>query len=1085
MSTRFLQVFLMLMMGFSAMAQVTNSSMTGKVKDASGMELIGATVYATHLPSGTSYGAATNNSGIFNISNMRSGGPYKVEITYVGYENQVVEGINMLLGQVYVLDVTMKESGLQLEGIEVVGTRSNILNSNRTGAATNISTEQLNSLPTISRSLTDFTRLTPQAQSGNGFAGRDGRFNNIQIDGANFNNNFGLSSAALPGGGSQPISLDAIEAVQVNIAPYDVRQTSFTGAGINAVTRSGTNTLEGSAYTFFRNQDFNGRKIGDVELPEQDKTTSQIYGARFGGAIIKNKLFFFVNGEIEDNTRPGIAFLPTGDPNAVGNNISRTTLADMNTISNFLREQYGYDTGRATGYASNFATKNYKALARIDWNINDDHKFTLRYTQMIATDDQVVNGTSGPNPRFASNRISQNAYAFENANYGFENSVRSVSAELASKFTNNISNQLLITYTRIQDKRTSNSAPFPFVDILKDGDAYMSFGYELFSWKNDVINNVTTITDNLTYTLGKHTITAGFSFDYLTFGNSFQRYGTSYYRYNSMESFLNNETPAAFGLTYSLLPGGADPYAELDFGIGGVYLQDEFRVSDKLKLTAGVRFDKPFYFNDLLSNPAVSALNFTNELATETTKIDVGQWPTSKIMFSPRVGFNYDIKGDRTIQLRGGTGIFTGRVPFVWFTNLPTNSGMLQNTVELTGQAVADRGILFDPNPAAHVSKFPQTAGTSAPGSIAAIDEDFVLPQVWRSNLALDAELPGKLVLTLEGLYTKDINGVVQYNANQAAPIGTMNVGNGNDRRPFYGANNAARRINSGIAEAIVLNNTDQGDSYALTAALSKEFSKNFFASLAYTYTNARDISGNPGSQAASAWSNNASVRGQNDLDLSASQFAVPHRVVGSVSYRFEYLDALATTVSLFYDGSNLGRYSYRYTADFNRDGINADLIYIPRDASEITFTDIVSGGNVQFTAAQQSEAFFNYISQDEYLNANRGQYAERNGALLPWRHRFDFRLLQDLFANIGGKKNTLQLSVDILNVGNLINSNWGIIQQTNYNNGAILVPSVANDGTATFQMARVNNQLVTESFRNVQSTATTWGMQVGLRWIF
>lgn len=1084
MKLRFLQLIILLFAGLSVHAQVTTSSMTGKVTDGKGETLIGATVVAKHVPTGTEYGTVTNELGVFSIVNMRSGGPYMVEVTYIGYQTQTFENINLRLGETYNVNTVLSEDGIQLDGLEIVGTKSNILNSNRTGAATNVSVEQLNSLPTISRSINDFTRLTPQAQSNSGFAGRDGRYNNIQIDGANFNNNFGLSSTNLPGGGSQPISLDAVEQVQINIAPYDVRQSNFTGAGINAITRSGTNNFEGSVYGFYRNQDFNGRRIGSDTLPEFDKTTSNVIGARLGGAIIKNKLFFFANFETENNTRPGINFIPSA-PGRSGPNVSRTTLEDMERVRNYVSENFGYDPGASENYASNFQTKNYKALARLDYNINNKNKFTLRYNQMIATDDQVVNGTSAPNPRSASNRISQNSYAFENANYGFENSVRSLTAELNSQFNNKMSNQLLVTYTRIQDKRTSNSSPFPFIDIKKDGDAYLSLGYELFSWKNDVINNVTTFTNNFTYTTGRHNITAGLSFDYLTFGNSFQRYGTSYYRYSSIDDFLNNATPEAFGLTYSVLPDKRDPYAEVDFGLGGLYLQDEYRVNDKFKLTAGLRVDLPFYFNKLEVNNAVTALKFLDVNATDTIGLDVSKWPTARPLFSPRIGFNYDVNGDRSIQLRGGSGIFTGRVPFVWFTNMPTNSGMLQNTVERTGTQVSDLGITFDDDPKAWVDKFPSTPGTSAPGSIAAIDENFSLPQIWRTNLAVDMQLPGKLVLTLEALSSKDLNGIVQYNANQKAPIGNMNANGGADTRPFFGANNAARRMNASMAEAIVLSNTDLGQSYSFTAQLTKEFSKNLSAMMAYTYTNAEDITGNPGSQAASAWANNLSVRGQNDLDLSYSEFAVPHRVVGAASYRFDYFKHFGTTISLFYDGANTGRYSYRYTADFNRDGINSDLIYIPNDPSEITFTDIVSGGNVLFTAQQQSDAFFLYVAQDDYLNANKGKYAERNGALLPWRNRFDLRILQDIYATVGNKKHAFQISVDVLNVGNMINSDWGILQVTNYNNGSILVPTVANDGTATFQLARVNGAFPTNTFRNVLSTATTWGMQLGLRYIF
>lgn len=1082
---KFLLLGVFLILGLIAHAQVTNSSVSGSVRDAKGEGIIGATVQFVHTPTGTYYGTVTNEIGLYSIPNVKSGGPYKVEITYVGYQSDINENIFIPLGAEFVYNKVLSE-GVLVNEVEIVGTRDNLINSNRTGASTNVTTEQLASLPTISRSISDFTRLSPQAQAGSGFGGRDGRYNNIQVDGANFNNNFGLSSNNLPGGDSQPISLDAIEQIQVNVAPFDVRQTNFTGAGINAITRSGTNKLSGSAYGYYRNQDFNGTRVFADTVPPGDKTTTKVYGARLGGALIKNKLFFFVNGEFENNVRPGISILPSA-PGRSGTNISRTTVADMTLVKNYVMEKYGYDAGRIDNYANEFATKNYKALARLDWNINRNNTFTLRYNQVIATNDQVVNGTSAPNPRSSSNRISLQSYAFENANYQFENSVRSLTAELNSKIKSNLSNQFIGTFTRIQDTRKSKSDLFPFIDIKKGGDNYISLGYELFSLNNDVKNDVFTFTNNLTYTKGAHTVTAGASFDVLNFANSFIRYGTSYYRYDSLEQFLNNMVPSAFAKTYSTLPGSAPAVAELSFGIGGVYLQDQYRFSDKFKVTAGVRVDMPFYFNDLVSNPSVSALNFVDAKGTGATKLDVSAWPTAKPLFSPRVGFNYDPTGKRKIQVRGGTGIFTGRAPFVWFTNIPTNSGMIQNTVELaTAAAIKAANITFDPKIDAHDSKIFSEPGKVAPGSIAAASSDLKLPQVWRSNLALDLKLPGNTIFGLEGIYTNDIVNLIQYNANQKAPIGFMNAANGADKRPLYGNTNALRRVNASMSEAMVLTNTDLGSSYSLTSSLSKDLSNGLFASLAYTYTNAKDLSGNPGAQAASAWSNNVSVRGQNDLDLQNSEYAVPHRVVGSVSYRVNYLKTLGTTVSLFYEATNQGRFSYRYTSDFNQDGINADLIYIPKDASEITFTDIKSGANVLFTAAQQSDAFFKYVEQDAYLNANKGSYAERNGALLPWRNRFDFKILQDIFTNINGRKNTLQFSLDILNVGNLLNSDWGIRQFTSLSNGAILTPTVnATTGTATYQLARVRNALPTTSFTNVLSTATTWGAQAGLRYIF
>ncbi len=1075
-------IIISLLFAFSSvMGQVTNSAMSGSVRDNNGEPLIGATIEAVHTPSGTSYGVATQADGRYAIPNMRVGGPYRVVASYLGYSTQTYEDINLRLGDNFILNVVLNEEGIELEGVQVIAFNNSILNGERTGAETNISSRELSSMPTINRSINDFTRMTPQS-NGNSFGGRDSRYNNIQIDGANFNNNFGLdANNILPGGSAQPISLDAIEEIQVNIAPYDVRQTNFTGAGINAITKSGTNTFSGTAYTLFRNQSFNGNRIGDFDLPEATQSTTNIYGIALGGPIIKDKLFFFVNAEIDNSVTPGIDWVPNNGSNSGEPNVSRTTVEDLERVSSHLRELYGYETGDYRDYPNNFTTGNWKALARLDWNINQSNKFTIRYNQVAGTSDQFVNGNSAPNPRASSNRLSQNAFAFPNANYGFENTVASLTAELNSSIGNNMSNQLLASFTRIQDKRTSGSSPFPFVDIWEDGDAYMSFGYELFSYRNEVLNDAITITDNFTYTVGRHEITAGASLDILTFGNSFRRYGTSYYRFNSVDDFINNASPSAFGLTYSLLPGGEEPYAELKFGLGGLYIQDRFAVTDKFRLTIGLRADMPIYLEDPIANPAVSELRFENE-----TQVDLGAWPNTQILLSPRVGFNYDVYDDRSFQIRGGTGIFTGRLPWVWFTNQPTNSGMIQNTVELNADQVLANNITFDPAIDAHNDKFPQNAGTSSPGSLAFVDPDFKMPQVFRTNIGLDKNLTNDIIFTFDALYTKDINAIVQRNINQRGPVGNLQ---GADNRPLYDRTTLDDiRYETGVNEVMMLTNTNEGFSTSLTGQLTKRFKNNWSGMLAYTYTMSKDLSSNPGSQAASAWSNVQAVRGQNNLDLAFADFAVPHRIVGSFSYRLEYAGFMATTFSLFYSGSHQGRYSYRYFSDINNDGINADLIYVPADPSEINFVDIVDEGEVVFTAAQQSAAFFQYIDNNKYLSDRKGEYAERSGALLPWLHRMDLRVLQDFSIKTSTRTHTFQLSLDVLNFMNLLNSEWGVLNRTVVNNAAILVPAgTNNEGEPQFRLPTIQGgeALPTEAFENVLNRSTTWGAQIGLRYIF
>ena len=1056
----------------SAQAQVTSSAITGRVADGKGEGLPGATVVATHLPSGTQYGTVTNESGRYTIPSVRVGGPYKVTVSYVGYSEQVQDNIFANLGTSANVNVTLVDEGTQLQEVTVRSSRSDVFSSERTGAATTINSEQLKALPTISRSINDFTRLTPQS-NGNSFGGRDGRYNNITIDGANFNNNFGLSSSNLPGGSAQPISLDAIEEVQVNIAPFDVRQANFTGAGINVITKSGTNEVKGTAYTYYRNEKFNGDKVGDEKLPAADKTNNNIIGASIGGPLIKNKLFFFANGEFEKNVRPGFNWVASR-PGVSGSNVSRTTAADLEAVSNFARSEYGYETGPYEGYASNFTQQNFKIVARVDWNINNNHKFNIRYSDVKNTDDNIINGRSAPNPRATSNRVSQNALTYENSNYGFQNSVRSIAAELNSTFRGRFSNQFLATYTFIEDTRTSKSSDFPFVDIWKDKDNYISLGYELFSYNNNVKNTVFNIIDNFTYYAGKHTILGGVSYEQMYFANSFLRYGTSYYRFNSVEDFLTKKLPTAYAYTYSLQPGVAAPASDLTFGQASAYIQDDYSVSPKLKLTAGLRVDMPVYPIDPIENPAVTKLSFKNG-----EKITTGQWPTSKPAFSPRVGFNYS-ETEQGLQVRGGTGIFNGRIPFVWFTNQPTNSGVIQNTFEETRAAELVK-YPFSPNPAAHLDKLPQNAGQSAPSSLASVDPDFRMPQIWRTNLAIDKKLPGDASVTLEAIYSSDLVTVYQRNINYNDPVSTLK---GADTRPLY--TSATRRVVPTVSEAMVLDNTSGGGGLSLTASARKNFGKGLSANLAYTFNNVKDLTGNPGSQAASAWSNNVAVGSLNDLPLAYSDYAVPHRVVGAISYRVDYLGHLATTVSLFYEGQSQGRYSYVYNGDLNGDGLNSDLLYIPNGPGEILFEDVLNADKtVKYTKEQQSDAFFKYIEQDPYLSKHKGEYAERNGALMPWYNRIDFRLLQDFYLNVGGKRNTLQFGVDILNLPNLLKSSWGVRQRTTVSNGAILQYRSLKDGQPVFRLSEVSGQLPTATYQDLVSASTTWGAQVSLRYIF
>jgi hypothetical protein len=1067
------------------MAQVTTSSLSGKITDSQGEALAGATVVAIHVPSGTQYATFCDNSGNYRIQNMRVGGPYKVDVSFVGYSTSTYTDIMLRLGETYVQNGQLSETTTSLQEVVVTaGLRNSILSSERSGTMTNVSGRDLVNMPTISRSIADFTKFTPQAQ-GNSFGGRDGRFNTITIDGAAFNNNFGLSSNPLPGGEAQPIALDAIEEISVSMAPYDVRQSQFTGASINAVTRSGDNTFKGSVYTYLRPESFTGNTVDGNEVAGARSRSSLNIGGRVGGPIIKNKLFFFVSGEYGTESIPGVTWKPSTDGVANADlMISRTLESDMVRVRNFLLENYNYDPGKYKDFDP-FKNVNTKLLARIDWNINKNHKLTLRYNDVVGTSDQQTNANSGPpNNTRASGRISSQSLAFSNAFYGFKNTVRSMTGELNSSFTPKISNKFLASYTFIQDTRTSNSDIFPFVDIWQDGDQYMSFGYELFTFNNDVTNKTLTFTDNITFNLNKHTLTAGVSFDRLFFRNSYIREGTSYYRYNSVDDFINGADPVGFGITYGY--NGVDaPGATATFGFLAGYAQDEWQVVPKLKVTYGVRLELPIYLDKLAGNPAISALTFI-----DGKKMDVGTWPDSRLVVSPRLGFNWDVNGDRSLQIRGGTGLFTGMLPFVWFTNQPTNSGTIQSPEIGWGPGNANLvGLEFNPDYkdflASNPTLFPTTPGALPDNSsLAQVGKDFKFPQIWRSNLAFDVELPWNMVFTGEAMYSKDVNAVQQININLADYTGTLA---GPDNRGYWSSTNAAK-VNTNISAATELVNTKLGYQYSLTAMLTKNFNKGLSGMFAYTYTMAKDISNNPGSSAYSAYSSNSSYGSLNDPELSYSNFATPHKLIGDISYRFEYAGHFATTLSLVYQGYQQGRWTYTYYNDLNGDGVSSDIMYIPATAGEISFVDY--GG---MTAADQQAAFWEYINNNEYLSSRKGEYAERFGEVRPWIHRFDAKILQDIFANFGtDRKYTLQISLDLLNVGNMINDSWGTWVYNplaSYDNVRPLrVVSRGNATTApTFRLnatSLANWEEVTTLSKSI-STSSTWGCLLGLRLIF
>jgi len=1073
----------------------TTSGINGKIVDPSGKALPGATVVAIHVPSGSQYGAVANADGLFSIQGMRPGGPYTIEVSFIGYAKKSLTNISLLLGENFVLNAGMEEASTQLNEVVVVGAKAPVFNSEKNGSSINISTRQLAVMPSISRNINDLTRLTPQA-NGNQIGGGNYRQNFITVDGAQFNNAFGIGTN-LPGNGA-PISLDAIDQISVNITPFDVRQSGFIGASVNAVTRSGNNEFYATAYTYMSNEKYKGNKVGTASFI-RNKSDYNLKGVSIGGPIIKNKLFFFFNYETEKTTVPGpqrVAATP--DAPADGKNIARPTAADMDMMSAYLKDTYGYETGPYQGYS--FQSPGKKLFARIDWNINKNHKFNIRYSYQASKDPTSPSTSVSPfSSIYTGTRQSIDAMWYKNSGYYQERNFTSVSAELNSAFGNGkFLNTLRGTYSYQDEPRSTDGKLFPFVDILKDGKPYVSFGTELFSYGNLRQVATVTLTDDFTWTMGFNNFTAGAQYETDKTKNGFMRFGSSFYVFNSWDDFVNGVNPKNFGITFSNTPGYAQAFPTFNYAQTSAYLQDEINVNSRLKVVGGIRFDLPTYPDPLPEHPIISGLAFgDNSYSTATL-------PKTKIMFSPRVGFNFDLKGDRKYVLRGGTGIFTGRVPFVWIVSQAGDAGMLQTTQ--TYSAGVGTGVPgpFNPEVSAYYPGEQPAAGTIVPGTFTIISKNFKMPQSWKSSMAFDAKLPWGIKGTLEGIYNKDINTAFFVNEGITAPS-NMEVVDANgvsypDNRLIYPNANVDKYYNtqtngiitpgagSGVSP-IVLENRKGGYYWSATAKLEKAFSNGFAAMIAYTHSEAKNLVDGSGDQASSAWNGNANVNGANHPELSYTSYVTPNKVIGSVSYRIEYLKTMGTSVSMFYEGGSTGRFSYVYSSNVVRDGAGSNnLIYVPKDPSEITFVNQTVNTFV-WTAQAQSDAFFAYVNQDKYLKSRMGKYAQRNGALLPWRNQFDMKIMQDFFVNVAGKRNTIQISLDILNIGNLLSKHWGLAQV--YNQGNILtesnVASIVPGGTVkpTFKLNPYNNTMLTNTFSNNIGYPSTYSMQLGIRYIF
>ncbi len=1054
---------------------VTSGSIAGTVIDPQNAAVPGATVVAVHEPSGSRYEGVSRGDGRFTILGMRVGGPYTVTASLSGFQPKPVRDVIVNLGVATDLSLSLSNVAVS-EEVTVTAESSEVFSSARTGAATTVQRTALATLPNISDRINNFARLTPQYSGGGTFGGQDNRLNNITVDGSYFNNSFGLQGQPGDRTGVAPITMEAIEQIQINIAPYDVRQGNFVGAGINSVTRSGDNQFRGSAYYWFRDQGLVGTEAKG--LPFNPGTFNfDKFGGWASGPVIKDKLALFLSFEDEKLQEPGTTFRANAGGETVQGSTTRVLASDLTTLSSFLSTNFRYDSGPFEDYSHETPARRY--LAKLNYNISDRNKVSIRYNQLDSITDVLLSNSGSLG--FGTRRTNTTGLNFQNSNYQIMEDIRSVIGEWNSIMGANRANTLIVGYTTQDESRASRGQFFPMADILEGGSVYTTFGFEPFTPNNELRYKTFQLQDNFTWNRGNHAFTFGASAERYESENVFFPGAQSVYIYNSLADFYTDAndyvanpsrttspiTLRRFQVRWMNIPGLEKPIQPLEVWYTGLYAQDEWQATPRIKLTYGLRVDVPRFGETGFQNANADALVFRDE-GGNPVQYQTAKLPDANILWSPRVGFNWDVDGSRNTQLRGGTGIFTGRPAYVWISNQVGNTGVLTGFEQLDNTRLRP----FNPNPDA----YKPTNVTGAPAAtyeLALTNADFKFPQVWRSNLAVDRKLPWGLIGTAEGLYTKDVNGVYYINANLPAAQ-TSFVGA--DNRPRWTAN----RIHANVANATVLKNQDQGYAWNVAASLQKSFREGFLRG-AYSYSQSRNTV-DPGSIAFGSWSGNPHSGDPNNPGVAYSFQG--QRALLAGSYRLEYLAFGATTVSFFFEGFNSGNTSYVFSGDLNGDGSTTnDLLYIHRDEAEMNFQTFTTGGRT-FTAAEQATAWNAYIAQDSYLSQHRGEYAQRGAVRLPMVWRLDFSIAQDLFRSVGERRHALQFRADFVNFGNLLNHDWGVAQRL-VSTSPLTNPGVDAQGRATYRLRVINNQLMSKSLETSVLRSDVYQIQFSLKYSF
>jgi hypothetical protein len=1089
---RLLLLLFCVTLAFGALAQgTTTSEMRGIVTGPDGAPLIGANVVAVHTPTGTTFGTATDLEGNYQLPGLKVGGPYTVTVNYTGYEQMALEGISLRLGETFRKDFIMSEANITLGVVTVVGTSA--VSGQTAGTSTQINAEKLLTVPSLNRDITDYLRLTPQANAygdGLSLAGVNNRYNAIYIDGAVNNDVYGLATSGTNGGqtGISPFSIDIIDQFQVVLSPYDVSLGGFAGGGINAVTKSGTNQLSATAYYFFQNENLAGKTNGTLAerlgIADDDRTkladfAKKTYGASIGGALKKDKIFFFTNVEIQDDVTP-IPFETEQYTSTPG----RASDADLESLRQFLINEYNYNPG---GFASTQdELQGLKIFGKLDFNLGTKNRLTVRHQYTKAEQYDRISGSS-------------TTINFDNNGVYFPSTTNSSAAELQTRFGQSASNELILGYTTVTDDRDGIGTDFPFLLINDVSGGTIRLGTDEFSTANLLDQSTFTLTDNFKLYKGNHTFTFGTHNEFYSFNNIFigQNFGT--YRFASIADFMNGVNAIEYDRSYSLVDdaSGDETKAAADFNAMqlGVYLQDQWTLNSKFTLTGGIRLDVPVITTDPVEDTNFNEVALPKMQAAYEVAKDVvaGKAPDGQLMFSPRIGFEYDMDGDRTTILRGGVGIFTSRIPFVWPGAMFTNNGLTVGRVDETNLGGS---VVFSPDVNAQYTN-PNFAVPS--GQVDVFTKDFKYPQVFKTNLALDHKFGNGWQTSFEVLYTKTLNNIVYTNINSDPAVKfNWTLPDSNltaiDDRPVYFRRSLDNTYSAGVYAA---SNTSEGHTINMTASLTKQFGESFSAYVAYNYGDAFAVQEGTSSQNSSQWRGQTNTDGRNVPLRGRSDFAIGHRILANLTYQQKWSKGIATSVSLFYNGESGEAFSYviggsggSVTNINNETGStsrNRSLIYVPRDLSEINLKEYTAGG-VTVTVDEQWANLNAMIESDPGLSSKRGSYVEKNGSFAPFNHVFDLVIRQDLGADLGGDMHKIQLSFDIFNVANLLNKNWGAFYATpgsDFNNFQLYqFDGYEADGTSPKFSYRLGDATGKDIF-NISGTSSRWRMRIGVRYMF